>query len=113
MYACTRTDAAMTLQLYVTVVRCSQTGWIETATGLKKSLGSDGIGVGLTRRNPSLSLHFTAGPVVASGVVVVGGGGSGGGGGGRGGHSRVGGGAAAAAASAITESCGCCRCRRR
>ena len=39
--ACTRTDAAMTLQLYVTVVRCSQTGWIET-TGLKKSLGSDG-----------------------------------------------------------------------
>ena len=26
---CTRTDAAMTLQLYVTVVRCSQTGWID------------------------------------------------------------------------------------
>ena len=39
--ACTRTDVVMTLQLYVTVVRCSQTGWIET-TGLKKSLGSDG-----------------------------------------------------------------------
>ena len=52
----------------------------------------------LSRRNPPLSLHVTAGPVVASGVVVVGGGG--------GGHSRVGGGAAAAAASAITESCG-------
>ena len=33
----TRTDAAVTLQLYVTVVPCSQTGWIET-TGLKKSL---------------------------------------------------------------------------
>ena len=75
------------LQLYVTVVRCSQTGWIET-TGLKKSLGSDGRGVGLARRNPPLSFHVTAGPIVASGVVV---------GGGGGGHSRVGGAAAAAA----------------
>ena len=88
--ACTRTDAAMTLQLYVTMVRCSQTGWIETS-GLKRSLGSDGRGVGLAR-NPS-SFHFTAGPVVSSGVVV-------GGGGGGGGHGRVGG-AAAAAASAV------------
>ena len=34
--ACTRTDATMTLQLYVMVVPCSQTGWIET-TGLKNS----------------------------------------------------------------------------
>ena len=42
----------MTLQLYVTVVRCSQTGWIET-TGLKKSLGSDGRGVGLARNPPA------------------------------------------------------------
>ena len=54
--------------------------------------------VGLARRNPPLSLHFTAGPVVASGVVVVVGGGGGGGGGG---HSRVGGFAAAAAGSAV------------
>ena len=40
------------------------------------------------------SPHFTAGPVVASGVVVVAGGGGGG-------HSRVGGAAAAAAGSAV------------
>ena len=40
----TRTDAAMTLQLYVTVVRRSQTGWIET-TGLKKSVGSAWLAV--------------------------------------------------------------------
>ena len=50
--ACTRTDAAMTLHLYVTVVRCSQTGWIET-TKLKKSLGSDGRGGGLARNPPA------------------------------------------------------------
>ena len=89
------TPGAMTLQLYVTVVRCSQTGWIET-TGLKKSLGSDGRRVGLARNLP-VSLHVTAGPVVASGVVVVV---VGVGGGGGGGHSLVGG-AAAAAASAV------------
>ena len=42
----------MTLQLYVTMVRCSQTGWIETS-GLKRSLGSDGRGVGLARNPPA------------------------------------------------------------
>ena len=47
-----RTDAAMTLQLYVTVVPCFQTGWIET-TGLKKSLGTDGRRVGLARNPPA------------------------------------------------------------
>ena len=48
----TRTDSAMTLQLYVTVGRCSQTGWFET-TGLKKSFVSDGRGVGLARNPPA------------------------------------------------------------
>ena len=80
----------MTLQLYVKVVRCSQTGWTET-TGLKKSLGSDGSGVGLGR-NPPASTSLQA--LLFSASVVVGGGGGGGG------HSRVGG-AAAAAASAV------------
>ena len=79
----------MTLQLYVTVVRCSQAGWIET-TGLKKSLGivmEEGLAWLVIPQPP---LH--SGPVVVSGVV--------GGGGGGGGHSRVGG-ATATAASAV------------
>ena len=46
--------------VYVTVVRCSQTGWIETM-GLKKSLGShDGRGVGLACRNPPASTSLQA-----------------------------------------------------
>ena len=68
----TRTDAAMTLQLYVTVVRCSQTGWLETS-GLKKSLGShDGRGVGLARNPPaSTSLQALLVLLVLLLVVVV------------------------------------------
>ena len=81
----------MMLQLYVTVVPCFQTGWIET-TGLKKSLGTDGRRVGLARNPPAstslqaLLLILVLWVVV---VVVV-----------PGGHSRVCG-AAAAAASAV------------
>ena len=59
----------MTLQLYVTVVPCFQTGWIET-TGLRKSLGSDGRGVGLAR-NPPASTSLKALLLVLLVVVVV------------------------------------------
>ena len=61
----------MTLQLYVTVVPCSQTGWIET-TGLKKSLGRDGRGVGLARNPPaSTSLQALLLLLVLLSLVVV------------------------------------------
>ena len=33
---CTRTDAAVTLQLYVTVVRCSQTDWMDRDDGAEE-----------------------------------------------------------------------------
>ena len=62
----------MTLQLYLTVVRRSQTGWIET-TGLKKSLGiRDGRGVGLVGNPPaSTSLQALLLLVVLLLVVMV------------------------------------------